>query len=203
MEQDQNTDSRIVSLYRDLIHLRRNLDGDVPGLLGPRCALFQYDNNNKVIAFHRWNSAAHGQDVVVIANFSTNILTGYNVNFPESGLWWAHFNTDSTNYGTDFGNIGLASVTASPGGRVNLGRYSVLVMSQQQFPPQLNVIQSNGLITISWPATFAAWTLDAASTLNDPLTWTPISPSQFVTNAATISFTTSPSAAAAFYRLRE
>src|ERR1019366_418530 len=45
-----NTYSRIVLLYHDLIRLRRNLDGDVPGLKGDQCSVFQMDNFNKLVA---------------------------------------------------------------------------------------------------------------------------------------------------------
>ena len=43
-----NTYSRVVLFYHDLIRLRRNLDGDVPGLKGDQCSVLQLDDLNKL-----------------------------------------------------------------------------------------------------------------------------------------------------------
>ncbi len=73
----------------------------------------RYDNINKLIAFHRWKSSAPSQDAVVIANFANMNYPYYDLNFPSTGDWYVQFNSDSTNYGTDYRNIGSTVVTAS------------------------------------------------------------------------------------------
>ena len=109
-----NTYSGIVQLYRDLITARRDLKGYTPGLEGDQCSVLWSDNTSKLVAFHRWKSGTTNQDAVVIANFANvNYNNGYNLNFPYAGTWYVHFNTDSTNYSSDFGNNGSTVVTAS------------------------------------------------------------------------------------------
>src|SRR5581483_11550792 len=128
-----NTFSNIVRFYHDLIRLRRNLDGDTLGLKGDKCSFLQVDNSNKLVAYRRWQSSTTNQDVVVIANFANTTWTNYVLPFPEAGNWYLHLNSDSTNYGSDYGNVGSTVVTASgssPHGTISIGPYSVLILSQ-------------------------------------------------------------------------
>jgi 1,4-alpha-glucan branching enzyme len=202
-----NTYSGIVRLYRDLIHARLNLYGNTPGLQGDQFSILWSDNNSKLIAFHRWNSAVPGQDAVVIANFANVNYRSYNLNFPSAGTWYVHFNTDSTNYSSDFGNNGSASVTA--GGNpvmasVAIGPYSALILSQIPTNPTLTIGQTNKLVTVSWPTTYPTWVLDSTSTLSgNPPPWNQISTTQYVTNLNTISVTLTPSTSGSFFRLRK
>ena len=108
-----NTYSYIVRFYRDLISARRNLKGLTPGLEGDQCAMLAVDNVKKLVAFHRWNSANAAQDAIVIANFTDATLNNYGLNFPSAGHWYVQLNSDSTNYGPDYSNIGSPVVTAS------------------------------------------------------------------------------------------
>lgn len=202
-----NTYSKIVRFYHDLIRLRRNLDGDTPGLQGDKCVMLQVDNSNKLVAYRRWQSGTTNQDVVVIANFANVTWNNYNLPFPEAGNWYVHLNSDSTNYGSDYGNSGSTVVSAtgsSPQGTISIGPYSALILSQIAFPPQLTITQSNGTVTVSWPATFSNWTLSSSpSSGNKRSSWTPIPPSQYHTNSTTISFTSAPSAASTYYQLSQ
>ena len=128
-----NTFPGIVRMYRDLIHLRRNLDGVSEGLLGDGCSTYQVDNVNKLVAFSRWNPGSTDRCTVVVANFANTTRTGYTINFPAAGTWYVHFNSDSTNYASDYGNVGNLEVAAagSPvSGPINIGPYSVLILSQ-------------------------------------------------------------------------
>jgi 1,4-alpha-glucan branching enzyme len=129
-----NTYRGIVRAYRDLIRLRRNLPGGTEGLKGANVNVYRMDDVNKVLAFHRWSSHGVGDDTVVIANFSAVKWTNnaYQVEFPYNGTWYSRFNSDSTNYSADFGNIGPAQVVASGGAAfVDMGMYSVQVFSRQ------------------------------------------------------------------------
>ncbi len=141
------TYTNIVKLYRDLISARRNLKGFTPGLEGDQCAILWEDNTSKLVAFHRWNSSAPSQDAVVIANFANVNYASYPLNFPSAGTWYVHFNTDSTNYGSDFGNNGSKVVTAtgSPAtANVAIGPYSALILSQSpEGPPTVSISPTN------------------------------------------------------------
>ncbi len=141
------TYTNIVRLYHDLISARRNLKGYTPGLEGDQCSILQQDNTSKLVAFHRWKSSAPSQDAVVIANFNTNAFGIYNLPFPSAGTWYVHFNSDSTNYGSDYGNFGSTVVTAtgSPASAtVAIGSYSALILSQTpEGPPTVTVTPQN------------------------------------------------------------
>lgn len=131
------TYSKVVNFYRDLIHLRRNLDGVSLGLTGPNVTshVVQDDNPWKLLAFHRWGAGADDQ-VMVIMNFTANPIPSYVFSgWPADGNWYVNLNSDWTTYGSDFGNNGSAVVTVSGGsGQVAVGPYSVLVLSRQALP---------------------------------------------------------------------
>ena len=128
-----NSFAGIVRLYRDLIRLRRNLDGVSEGLLGDSCSTYHVDNSSKLVAYSRWDSAATDRYTVVAANFANATRSGYPINFPAAGTWYVHFNSDSTNYAADYGNAGSVEVVAAgtpPWGTITIAPYSVLILSQ-------------------------------------------------------------------------
>lgn len=128
----------IVSLYRDLIHLRRNLSGISAGLLGQHIEVYHLDHAAKVIAYHRWNEGGPGDSVVVVANFSTATHEEYTVGLPLPGPWQVRFNSDSQDYDPEFGGIGGVCIDGRDEhyddlpaqGTVRLGPYSALILSQ-------------------------------------------------------------------------
>jgi 1,4-alpha-glucan branching enzyme len=131
------TYSGIVDLYTQLFQLRRNWNNNTRGLQGSNINIFQVDNNAKVIAFHRWNNGGPGDDVIVVANFSTMPIPSYNIGFPQPGTWYLRFNSDWQAYCSDFTNVGY-DTTAAPGsnqnmpnnGNVGIGPYSCCFFSQ-------------------------------------------------------------------------
>ena len=149
-----NTYSAVVQFYRDLITARRDLKGYTQGLEGDQCSVFLTNNTSKVVAFRRWKSAAPNQAAVVIGNFGSNTLNNYSITFPSAGNWYVHLNSDSTVYGSDYGNIGSTIVTASGSpahANVTIGPYSALIMSQTpDAPPQLTITPTNGGVNVSW-----------------------------------------------------
>jgi 1,4-alpha-glucan branching enzyme len=202
-----NTYSYIVRLYHDLISVRRDAQGCTPGLEGAQCYVYLTDNVNKLLAYRRWAGANSSQDVVVIANCSSNIQSNYSLAFPEAGVWYVHFNSDSTNYGPDYGNTGPATVTAQGSpvtGSITIGPYSALILSQTPpVPPQLTLGQTNGVLTLSWPNTYGWWVLDSSPALTgNPPPWAQVPSTQFQTNAATVFINPVASAGSVFYRLR-
>jgi len=127
-----NTWSTIVSLYTDLIRLRRNLDGRSSGLMGTHTSTILQDNVNKLIAYRRWNTGNVGDDVIVICNFANTNWPAFNIsNFPHTGIWYTQLNSDFTKYGSDYGNYGSLSTTVSVNtATISIAPYSVLIMSQ-------------------------------------------------------------------------
>jgi 1,4-alpha-glucan branching enzyme len=135
------TNPGINRLYRDLLHLRRNLFGVTRGLTGRSVHLHHFNDRDKVIGFHRWDQGGARDDVVVIASFSDrDIESDYRVGFPRTGSWIIRFNSDWKGYSRDFHEVG------NPGGRVETGNepcdgfpcsatvrlpsYGVLILSQ-------------------------------------------------------------------------
>jgi 1,4-alpha-glucan branching enzyme len=88
--------SGAISAYQDLIHARRNLKGGTAGLKGTGCDVYHVDNNNKVIAYKRWD--AGGDDVVVVLNCGITAWSNnnYSIQFPSTGTWYLQFNSDAT-----------------------------------------------------------------------------------------------------------
>ena len=133
----KDTFSGIVDLYRDLIQIRRNWQDNTRGLRGDHVNVFHVNGDAKVIAFHRWADGGPGDDVVVVANFSTVPFTSYNVGFPRGGAWHLRFNSDWSAYSGDFGNVGYGTTAGPEGnqgmpfsGNVAVGAYSLVVLSQ-------------------------------------------------------------------------
>ena len=127
-----NTYSGIVSLYQDLIHLRRNLNGRSSGLEGLNTSTIQRDNSNHLIAYRRWNTGNVGDDVIVICNFANTNWPAYNISgFPHAGIWYTQLNSDYTKYSSDYGNYGsLTTTVAVNTATISIAPYSVLILSQ-------------------------------------------------------------------------
>ena len=135
-----NTHAGIVQAYTDLIHLRRNLGGTTPGLQGAGVGVHQIDNQNKVVAYVRWDRGGQADDVVAVANFSAVDFDrgDYVVRFPSAGTWYRRFNGDSKAYGPDFGDLGADQVEAAgepPSAPVDMGKYSLQIFSKEAPAP--------------------------------------------------------------------
>jgi 1,4-alpha-glucan branching enzyme len=128
----------IHSLYRDLIRLRRNWHSNTRGLCGQNTNVYHVNNNDKIIAFHRWDKGGPGDDVIVVANFANRSYTSYSLGFPREGQWKVRLNSDSSDYSPDFSDHPSNDVTANPAeqngmkfsGDVGLGPYSVIILSE-------------------------------------------------------------------------
>ena len=130
------TYSSILQLYKDLIRLRRNLDGNSVGLTGSNVDVFHVNDTAKVIGYRRWKAA--GDDVIVLANFSSKPYTSYDLGLPAAGTWHVRLSSDDTRYSSDFTGVGTGDVTAAAAtrdglpytGSFALGPYSVVIASQ-------------------------------------------------------------------------
>lgn len=130
----------ILAMYRDLIALRRNLSGVTRGLCGQNIHLYHYDDAAKLIAFHRWDKQGPTDSVVVVVNMTDKDRDGYIIGFPRVGLWKTRFNSDSCNYGPDYGNHATPDVEARGqgtagmpcSGKISIGPYTVVIFSQNE-----------------------------------------------------------------------
>jgi 1,4-alpha-glucan branching enzyme len=133
----------IVQLYGNLVNLRTDAGGRSPGLADSDLNIYQQDKTNEVLVYDRYNKAAPGKDdVIVVANLSGMVFNGngYQIGLPYDGTWQVLFNSDSTAYSSDFGNVGptgpVMAVNEPFAGqpysaRIPIGDYSVLVLSQR------------------------------------------------------------------------
>ncbi len=121
----------IVTAYQHLIALRRNMHAVSNGLTGQGMNLMHVDQDNKVIAYHRWNTGGACDDVVVIVNFADRHHAEYILGMPRNGAWKIRFNSTWEGYGSDFGAIEVPEVIVENGaGTLVLPPSSALILSQ-------------------------------------------------------------------------
>jgi 1,4-alpha-glucan branching enzyme len=132
-------------LYRDLIHLRRNLFGNTRGLIGPFIHVHHLNDGDKIVAFHRWMDGGPKDDVIVVTSFTNRPMTDqYRIGFPREGEWIIRFNSDWKGYSEDFNDVGnpgghiLAEKKAYDGcdfsATVDIPAYGLLIFSQEKVP---------------------------------------------------------------------
>lgn len=128
------------NMYRDLMHLRRNLGHKTAGLKGQHVHVHHVNNSDKVIAFHRWENGGSGDDVIIIINMADRSYDSYTIGFPREGKWNVRFNSDWNGYCDDFGNyLGYDTVAyknvkdgMAYSANVGIGPYSALIISQNE-----------------------------------------------------------------------
>ena len=113
LDWEQDSEFRgVVRLYRDLIRLRRNLDGTTRGLSGHHVNVFHADEESNVFAFHRWADGGPDDDTVVVVNLSANPYEHYRIGMPHQGRWGLRLNSDSRAYSQDFGDAAAYDLDA-------------------------------------------------------------------------------------------
>jgi 1,4-alpha-glucan branching enzyme len=100
------------NLHRDLIRLRRNLDGISDALKGLEIRIPTMDRARYLLVYWRWKEASPQDPMVVALNLSPKGLTAM-VPFPSSGPWKTVLNTEWGRYG---GARHEARTPFSPGG---------------------------------------------------------------------------------------
>ena len=136
------TNAGFEMMVHDLIALRENTAGTTAGLTGNHLEMIDVTNTHNgatapSIVFHRWSQGGPGDDVVVAANFSNTPLQ-FTIGFPAAGTWHVRFNSDDQRYSSAFTGTPSTDVTTSPtpldgqaqSGRIQLGSYSVVILSQ-------------------------------------------------------------------------
>ncbi|HEX5245212.1 MAG TPA: alpha-amylase family glycosyl hydrolase [Tepidisphaeraceae bacterium] len=130
------TQAGTIAFYRDLISLRRNLDGHSAGLMGAHTQVYHVDDATHTLAYRRWDK--RGDDVIVAINLSSSSVKA-TIGFPRPGRWTTRFGSNSTIYDSRFSdaNGGEIVATAAPSeglaasADVNISPYSVMIFSQQ------------------------------------------------------------------------
>ena len=130
----------ILRMYRDLIGLRCNRSGVTRGLCGQNIRIYHFNNEAKLIAFHRSDKQGPKDSVVVAVNMTNQYRDGYVIGFPRAGLWKTRFNSDSYNYGPNFANHPTPDVETRAektdglpcSGEIGIGPYTVVIFSQDE-----------------------------------------------------------------------
>ncbi len=132
----------VLTLYRDMIALRRNLAGCTGGLRGASISIHHVDHERKVLGYHRWMKGGPGDDVIVIMNLSHVAVEACAVGAPHPGAWKLRLNSDATVYSDDFtghpasdvSTLGETADGMAQSLRTGIGPYTVLIFSQD--PPK-------------------------------------------------------------------
>ena len=95
----------ITKLFADLIKLRTGRDWAASGLLCENFDIFHKNNDNKVIGYYRYDSAAYDKGVLVILNFSNQRLEDYQLGIPSPGHWENKINSSWGGYDPAFGDV--------------------------------------------------------------------------------------------------
>jgi 1,4-alpha-glucan branching enzyme len=103
----KTTYAPIFQYFKDLIAVRKT-----NGALRADAGVDPYHVNEggNVIAYHRWDLS--GNEIVVVANFSNNNYTNYQLGFPYDGVWYELLNSQALEYdGNGMGNGGSVTTT--------------------------------------------------------------------------------------------
>lgn len=130
--------SGILQMYKDMISCRRNFWGQTEGLRGSNTNVFHQNDNDKMIAWHRWQQGGGGDDVIIAANFSAVGRSGYRIGLPGPGTWHVRFNSDSSIYDGSFSNWATLAVDAEAvswdglgwSAEISIGPYTAVYFSQ-------------------------------------------------------------------------
>lgn len=123
----------IVTAHRHLLDLRHNRYGHTGGLQGQSTALFHVNTDGLVVGYHRWNNGGVGDDVIVIANFSSTDYSHYAMQFPLGGKWHIRFNSSWRGYSKDFrgGHQSIIHADKNSTAHFSLPAYTLYILSQE------------------------------------------------------------------------
>jgi 1,4-alpha-glucan branching enzyme len=121
----------IVMAHKHLISLRKNEFGNTAGLIGQSLKILHQSEENKLLAYHRWENGGIGDDVIVVINFTNREQRDYLINFPKDGIWKVRFDSSWKGYSSDFEEMGVSETISENGqAKINLAPYSVAILSQ-------------------------------------------------------------------------
>ncbi|MEJ7658173.1 MAG: alpha amylase C-terminal domain-containing protein [Hymenobacter sp.] len=76
--------------------------------------MFHVNNEDKVIAFARWDDSPENATVVLV-NFAHQAHDNYTIGLPAGGEWKVRFNSNWDGYDADFNNFPSYGTQALPG----------------------------------------------------------------------------------------
>src|SRR6185312_486304 len=120
--------------------LRLDRLGFTRGLRGQQVQVHHVSDEQKLLAFRRWDRGGPGDDVVIVANFSHEAKRDYILGFPGPGPWKLRFNSDWRGYSRLFEGHDSSDLVAEPAGhdglpsrgQISVAPYSVLILSQDR-----------------------------------------------------------------------
>jgi len=92
---------RFHRFMEELVWLRRTQSA----LRGEALNVLHVNNNNRVLAFHRWIEG-EGRDIVVVASLNDHTLPSYELPWPMVGRWREIFNSEAYDEYVPDGNLG-------------------------------------------------------------------------------------------------
>ena len=127
-------------MYGSLIRLRRTWYNNTRGLHRQHVNAHHVNNEDKLIAFHRWDNSGPGDDVIVVVNVVIRGHDSYNIGFSREGSWKVRFNSAWKAYSEDLGNqLGYDTYahqgykeTMGFSANVGIAPYSALVLSPDE-----------------------------------------------------------------------
>jgi len=126
-------------LHKDLVHLRRNLDGRSPALTGTSTRVVRTDERRKLLAYRRYVSGRPQDDMYVVMNFSGEPIENYELTFPKAGEWSILLNTDDPKYGREFTGVTTAKLRTDSSQKiaVSLAPYSAQIFGLTKVEPSV------------------------------------------------------------------
>jgi len=122
----------MVLLHRDLIRLRRNLDGAGGALKGSEIDLQLRGRDQKCLVYTRWDAAHPEARMVIAMNLSSQTVENLSVKFPAGGGWSTVLNTEWSRYGGSHRGAGESPFSLTedrPLAQVRLTPYSARIFA--------------------------------------------------------------------------
>jgi len=128
----------VLSLYRNLAELRRNMHGNTLGLMGQWIDVHHIEHDRNVLGFRRWRDGGVGDGVIVVVNIANQPAENIRIDVPSGGLWKDRFNSDSKLYSKLLGDFPCVDTEAVEGEwdrqlfsiSLALGSYATAIFSQ-------------------------------------------------------------------------
>ncbi|MBC7764716.1 alpha amylase C-terminal domain-containing protein [Microbacteriaceae bacterium] len=92
----------IILAHRHLIDLRLNRHSTTKGLTGASIAIIHRNDEQMVVAYHRWSKGGEDDDVIVVVNCGYSELIDYHFNLPYAGDWKDIFYSAWSGYSSQF-----------------------------------------------------------------------------------------------------
>lgn len=124
---------------KDLVRLRRNLDGNARGLQGQGTLVHHVNEADDVVGFLRFDASPSADAVLVVVSLSPASFPNYRVGVPSTGAWRVLVDSSRAAYALGHPAEGPSAYVADPAPRdgldanvlVNLPPYGVLVLAKE------------------------------------------------------------------------